>query len=120
MKFFQGIFVLRKFELSYLHALWIYFSCGLEGLLILLSQELNGLLAREKGFICLKNLQKKLRTRQQHMVSQVLLLYPVKISAGPREDQELESFSSSSRLGICYANSLTSCAAFSYFCYLRN
>ena len=54
------------------------------------------------------------------MVSQVLLLYPVKISAGPREDQELESFSSSSRLGICYANSLTSCAAFSYFCYLRN
>ena len=106
MKFFQGIFDLRKFELSYLHSLCIYFSCGLEGL-ILLSLELNGLLAGEKGYICLKNLQKKLRTRQQHMVSQVLLLYPVKISEGPREDQELESFSSNSRLGIGYANPLT-------------
>ncbi|KAF3456571.1 hypothetical protein FNV43_RR01225 [Rhamnella rubrinervis] len=61
--------------------------------------ELNGLLAGEKGYIRLKNLQKKLRTRQQHMVSQVSLLYPVKISAGPREDRELESFPSSSRLG---------------------
>lgn len=98
----------------------LYFSCGLEGLLMLLSQELNELLAGEKGYTRLKNLQKKLRTRQQYMVSQVSLLYPVKISAGPREDHELESFPSSSRLGICYANSLTLCAAFSHLCYLRN
>lgn len=87
---------------------------------MLLPQELNGLLAGERGYIRLKNLQKKLRTRQQYMVSQVSLLYPVKITAGPAEDQELESFPSSSRLGMCYANSLTLCTAFSFLCYLRN
>lgn len=87
---------------------------------MLLPQELNGLLAGERGYIRLKNLQKKLRTRQQYMVSQVSLLYPVKITAGPAEDQELESFPSTSRLGMCFANSLTLRAAFSFLCYLRN
>ncbi|PKI57592.1 hypothetical protein CRG98_022063 [Punica granatum] len=40
-----------------------------------------------------------LRMRQQHMVSQVSLLYPVKISVGKAQDQELESFPSSTRSG---------------------
>ncbi|XP_062098444.1 vacuolar protein sorting 38-like [Humulus lupulus] len=38
--------------------------------------------------------------RQQYMVSQVALLYPVKISAGATQDQELESFPNSSKLGL--------------------
>ncbi|XP_015887449.1 vacuolar protein sorting 38 isoform X2 [Ziziphus jujuba] len=61
--------------------------------------ELHALLGGDKGYIRLKNLQKKLRTRQQYMVSQVSLLYPVKISSGPTQDRELESFPSSSRSG---------------------
>ncbi|PON92539.1 UV radiation resistance-associated protein [Trema orientale] len=62
-------------------------------------QELNEFLDGEKGYIRLKNLQKKLRMRQRYMVSQVSLLYPVKISAGATQDQELESLPSSSKSG---------------------
>lgn len=62
-------------------------------------QELIDVLAGGKGYIRLKNLQNMLRMRQQCMVSQVSMLYPVKISAGPRQEQELESFPSSSKSG---------------------
>ncbi|KAF4349610.1 hypothetical protein CsatB_025384 [Cannabis sativa] len=62
-------------------------------------QESNEFLAGGKGYIRLKKVEKKLRMREQYMVSQVALLYPVKISAGAAHDQELESFPSSSKLG---------------------
>ncbi|KAK4542125.1 hypothetical protein RGQ29_033209 [Quercus rubra] len=62
-------------------------------------QESNRLLAGEKGYVRLRNLQKRLRMRQQYMISQVSLLYPVKISVGPAEEQELELFPSSIRSG---------------------
>ncbi|KAL4272656.1 hypothetical protein GQ457_13G030180 [Hibiscus cannabinus] len=62
-------------------------------------QEANRLLTEERGCIKLKNVQRKLRARQQYMISQVSLLYPVKILVGPAQDQELESYSSSRRLG---------------------
>ncbi|KAG4156893.1 hypothetical protein ERO13_D02G026860v2 [Gossypium hirsutum] len=57
------------------------------------------LLTEERGCVKLKNVQRKLRARQQYMISQVSLLYPVKILVGPAQEQELESYSSSSRLG---------------------
>uniref|UniRef100_A0A2P2J9N9 UV radiation resistance-associated gene protein n=1 Tax=Rhizophora mucronata TaxID=61149 RepID=A0A2P2J9N9_RHIMU len=60
-------------------------------------QESNISLAGERGCVRLKNLQKILRKRQQYMISQVSLLFPIKISAGPSEEQELESFPNSSR-----------------------
>ncbi|TYI91980.1 hypothetical protein E1A91_D02G034000v1 [Gossypium mustelinum] len=47
-------------------------------------QEANRLLTEERGCVKLKNVQRKLRARQQYMISQ---------------EQELESYSSSSRLG---------------------
>ncbi|XVF29113.1 hypothetical protein REPUB_Repub15cG0091800 [Reevesia pubescens] len=62
-------------------------------------QESNRLLNEERGYIMLKNVQRKLRTRQQYMISQVSLLYPVKILVGPTQEQELESYPSGSRLG---------------------
>ncbi|XVF37987.1 hypothetical protein REPUB_Repub20aG0058800 [Reevesia pubescens] len=62
-------------------------------------QEANRLLTEERGYIKLKNVQRKLRARQQYMISQVSLLYPVKILVGPAQEQELESYPSSSRLG---------------------
>ncbi|XVE81319.1 hypothetical protein DITRI_Ditri15bG0054400 [Diplodiscus trichospermus] len=62
-------------------------------------QESNRLLTEERGYIKLKNVQRKLRGRQQYMISQVSLLYPVKILVGPAQEQELESFPSSSKLG---------------------
>ncbi|KAK8308089.1 hypothetical protein V6Z12_D02G032100, partial [Gossypium hirsutum] len=62
-------------------------------------QEANRLLTEERGCVKLKNVQRKLRARQQYMISQVSLLYPVKILVGPAQEQELESYSSSSRLG---------------------
>ncbi|KAL1060038.1 hypothetical protein V6Z11_1Z131400 [Gossypium hirsutum] len=61
--------------------------------------EANRLLTEEMGCVKLKNVQRKLRARQQYMISQVSLLYPVKILVGPAQEQELESYSSSSRLG---------------------
>ncbi|KAL6342285.1 hypothetical protein AAG906_007499 [Vitis piasezkii] len=59
-------------------------------------QDANRLLSGERGYVHLKNLEKMLRVRQQHMISQVSFLYPVKPSIGSLE-QELESFPSSSR-----------------------
>ncbi|CAA0818652.1 Unknown protein [Striga hermonthica] len=57
-------------------------------------------LAGEKGYGHLRNLQKLLRVRQQYMVSQVSLLYPVKVVICRTPDQELESFSSSTKSGV--------------------
>ncbi|XWS35145.1 hypothetical protein CRYUN_Cryun21dG0100900 [Craigia yunnanensis] len=62
-------------------------------------QESNRLLTEERGYIKLKNVQRKIRARQQYMISQVSLLYPVKILVGPAQEQELESYPGSSRLG---------------------
>ncbi|XP_022722794.1 UV radiation resistance-associated gene protein-like isoform X2 [Durio zibethinus] len=62
-------------------------------------QESNGLLTEERGYIKLKNVHRKLRARHQYMVSQVSLLYPVKILVGSTQEQELESCPSSSTLG---------------------
>ncbi|XVF84632.1 hypothetical protein PTKIN_Ptkin17bG0052900 [Pterospermum kingtungense] len=62
-------------------------------------QESNRLLTEERGYIKLNNVQRKLRARQQYMISQVSLLYPVKILVGPAQDQELEPYPGSSRLG---------------------
>ncbi|GKV35960.1 hypothetical protein SLEP1_g44151 [Rubroshorea leprosula] len=62
-------------------------------------QESSRLLTGERGYVKLKNVQRKLRVRQQHMISQVSLLYPVKILVGKTQEQELEAFPSSSRLG---------------------
>ncbi|XP_059632159.1 vacuolar protein sorting 38 isoform X2 [Cornus florida] len=60
-------------------------------------QEANRLLAGERGYFHLKSLQKLLRVRQQYMVSQVSLLYPVKVVIGQGQEHELESFTSCSR-----------------------
>ncbi|XP_040374960.1 UV radiation resistance-associated gene protein isoform X2 [Rosa chinensis] len=57
------------------------------------------LLSRDNGYIRLKNLQKMLRRRQQNMITQVSLLYPVKFTMGPAHEQELESFPNTSRSG---------------------
>lgn len=73
----------------------------IEKLIIFYLQESNRLFSGEKGYGSLRNLQKRLRTRQQYMISQVSLLYPVKISVGPEQEQELELFPSSSQSGIC-------------------
>ncbi|XP_057959716.1 vacuolar protein sorting 38 isoform X2 [Malania oleifera] len=62
-------------------------------------QEANRLLAGERGYVNFKNLQKMLRKRQQHMISQVSFLYPVKALIGPGRELELEPFPSSSRSG---------------------
>lgn len=62
-------------------------------------QESSRLLDGQKGYLKVKSLQKMLGLRQQHMVSQVSLLYPVKISVGKAQEQELESFPSSTRSG---------------------
>ncbi|CDP11128.1 unnamed protein product [Coffea canephora] len=63
-------------------------------------QEANGSLAGERGYLHLKTLQKSLSVRQQYMVSQVSLLYPVKFVIGHRHEQELESFTSSIKSGV--------------------
>ncbi|GFP80691.1 uv radiation resistance-associated gene protein [Phtheirospermum japonicum] len=57
-------------------------------------------LSGEKGYGRLKSLQKLLRVRQQYMVSQVSLLYPVKVVIWKTPEQELESFSSSIKSGV--------------------
>lgn len=69
-------------------------------------QDSSRSLAGEKGYGNLRNLQKLLRRRQQHMVSQVSLLYPVKVLIKKAPEQELESFSSSIKSGNgSYGNS---------------
>lgn len=67
-------------------------------------QEANRSLGGESGYVHLKNLQKLLKVRQQYMVSQVSLLYPVKVVIGHAREQELESFTSSTRLGNATAS----------------
>ncbi|XP_021908998.1 UV radiation resistance associated protein-like isoform X2 [Carica papaya] len=62
-------------------------------------QESNSLLAGERGYVRLKNVQRKLFVRQQYMISQVSLLYPLKILVGSAQEQELESVPGFSRLG---------------------
>lgn len=63
-------------------------------------QDSSRSLAGDKGYGHLKNLQKSLRMRQQHMVSQVSLLYPVKVVIRKASEQELESFRSSIKSGV--------------------
>ncbi|KAL8117064.1 vacuolar protein sorting 38 isoform X2 [Apium graveolens] len=63
-------------------------------------QEANASLAGERGCTRLKNLQKLLRLRQQYMVSQVSLIYPVKVVVGHTCEQELESFTSGDPSGL--------------------
>lgn len=62
-------------------------------------QEANRSLAGERGHDHLKFMQKLLRMRQQYMISQVSLLYPVNTLIEPAKEQELDSFPSSSRSG---------------------
>lgn len=62
-------------------------------------QEANNSLNGERGYVRLRNLQKLLRARQQFLVSQIALLYPVKVVSGLTCDQELDSFSSTSKSG---------------------
>ncbi|KAL6535057.1 hypothetical protein OROMI_026431 [Orobanche minor] len=57
-------------------------------------------LSGEKGYGHLRNLRKLLRVRQQYTVSQVSLLYPVKVVIRKAPEQELESFSSSIKSGV--------------------
>ncbi|CAA7049502.1 unnamed protein product [Microthlaspi erraticum] len=61
-------------------------------------QESNCQLEGESGYAHLKIVTNKLRKRQQYMVSQVSFIYPLKIEAGPSQDQELESFPGGTRL----------------------
>ncbi|KAF8105217.1 hypothetical protein N665_0161s0017 [Sinapis alba] len=62
-------------------------------------QESNCQLEGESGYTHLRIVTNKLRKRQQYMVSQVSFIYPLKIVAGPSQDQELESLPGCSRLG---------------------
>ena len=64
-----------------------------------LMQEVNRLLASERGYVHLRKVQKLLRVRQQYMISQVSMLYPVKVVIGHAHEQELESFTSISKSG---------------------
>ncbi|KAG9139127.1 hypothetical protein Leryth_019101 [Lithospermum erythrorhizon] len=63
-----------------------------EFFIILGTQESTRSLDGEKGSGYLKTLHKFLRARQQLMISQVSLLYPVKVVTGRAREQELESF----------------------------
>ncbi|MFS8000449.1 hypothetical protein Hanom_Chr12g01178441 [Helianthus anomalus] len=63
-------------------------------------QEENNSLAGERGYGHLKNVQKLLRMRQQFLVFQISLLYPVKVAAtGHTFEQELDSYSNNSKSG---------------------
>ncbi|KAF5736632.1 UV radiation resistance-associatedprotein isoform X1 [Tripterygium wilfordii] len=55
-------------------------------------QESRRFIDGERGYSHLLNMQTMLRVRQQYMISQVSLLYSVKNSVGPAQEQELESF----------------------------
>uniref|UniRef100_A0A803LZC8 UV radiation resistance-associated gene protein n=1 Tax=Chenopodium quinoa TaxID=63459 RepID=A0A803LZC8_CHEQI len=58
----------------------------------ILLQESGRLLGGEQGLAQLNGLRKMLRVRQQHMVSQVAYLYPVKTMVGATQELELDSF----------------------------
>ncbi|XP_060207420.1 vacuolar protein sorting 38-like isoform X2 [Lycium barbarum] len=62
-------------------------------------QDASRSLAGERGYGHLRTLQRVLRTRQQYMVSQVQLLYPVRVAVGQSPEQELESFNNSFNSG---------------------
>ncbi|KAK7247094.1 hypothetical protein RIF29_41971 [Crotalaria pallida] len=62
-------------------------------------QESSRLLSEEDGYVRLRNLQKMLRVRQQYMISQISMLYPVKILVGPAQEQELEPYPSGNLAG---------------------
>ncbi|KAJ7964146.1 UV radiation resistance-associated protein [Quillaja saponaria] len=62
-------------------------------------QESNRLLLEEEEYIRLRDSQKMLRMRQQYMISQISMLYSVKIMVGPAQEQELEAFPSGSQAG---------------------
>ncbi|XP_027912104.1 UV radiation resistance associated protein isoform X1 [Vigna unguiculata] len=62
-------------------------------------QESTKILSDENGYVHMRKLQKMLRRRQQHMTSQISLLYPVKILVGPAQKQELEAYPSSNLAG---------------------
>ena len=81
----------------YLWGIITYLKCK-----FVLAQDSSRLLAGEKGYGHLKNLQKSLRLRQQYMVTQVTLLYPVKVVVRKSSEQELESFRSSIKSGNCW------------------
>lgn len=68
-------------------------------------QDANRSLAGEMGCGRLKSLQRFVRLRQQFMVSQVQLLYPVKVATGQAPEQELESFTSIIKSGTDPAGS---------------
>ncbi|XP_051114319.1 uncharacterized protein LOC127239962 isoform X2 [Andrographis paniculata] len=63
-------------------------------------QDSSRSISGEQGYGRLKRLQKILRKRQQLMVSQVSMLYPVKIVIRKAPVQELESFSSNIKSGV--------------------
>ncbi|RAL54339.1 hypothetical protein DM860_001467 [Cuscuta australis] len=62
-------------------------------------QDANRSLAGEMGFGNLKSMQRCVRLREQFMVSQVQLLYPVKVATGRTPELELEPFSNIIRSG---------------------
>ncbi|KAJ8530751.1 hypothetical protein K7X08_023632 [Anisodus acutangulus] len=58
-------------------------------------QDASRSLAGERCYGHLRTLQRVLRTRQQYMVSQVQLLYPVRVAIGQSPEQEFELFNNS-------------------------
>lgn len=61
-------------------------------------QEANKLLAGKRGHGNLKNLQKMLRRRQQYMIAQVSMLYPVKALNESKTDSNYDGDSASSSI----------------------
>ncbi|KAG2330449.1 hypothetical protein Bca52824_001629 [Brassica carinata] len=69
-------------------------------------QELNCQLEGESSYTHLKIVTNKLRKRQQYMVSQVSFIYPLKIEAGPSQDQELESLPQGPKIWSDFGNTI--------------
>lgn len=83
----------------------LMFNMASADFLTLILQDSGILLAGEKGVSRLIGLQKMLRVRQQHMISQVAYLYPIKILIGASQELELDSFPSGSRSGAALRRS---------------
>ncbi|KAH9621230.1 hypothetical protein KSS87_016411 [Heliosperma pusillum] len=62
-------------------------------------QETSRLFAGERGYTRLNTLEKMLRARQQHMISHVSFIYPVKTLIGATQELELDSFPNCSTSG---------------------
>lgn len=76
-------------------------------------QEANKSLGGERWYVQLRNLQKNLRARQQFMVSQISLLYPVMSNMTRRtREHELESYTSSRKSGNLNGVKLPDAASF--------